>query len=229
MYPEVARSCGLRLRATMFSAPRCVNHHHAGDPIEQGQPNHSVLFQQAGRRGRASGLPGGVSYRSSQAQAPALGDTFRPLEVEVRAEGADGHARLSGDTWLDVHARIEAVRADIEANVKRLAECRSRLASTRVELANQRTVRQQLHDSAFARLQARLESLPVIEQAKGVLMAGTGCNPDEAFDILRRASQRTNVKVRDLAEAVVARASHGEKPDRSAGGVPPPCSKSLSP
>jgi AmiR/NasT family two-component response regulator len=72
-----------------------------------------------------------------------------------------------------------------------------------------RSERQALPDSAFARLQARLESLPVIEQAKGVLMAQAGCRPDEAFDILRRASQRMNVKVRDLAADIVRRASQG--------------------
>ena len=29
----------------------------------------------------------------------------------------------------------------------------------------------------------------MIEQAKGILMAWYGCTPDEAFDLLRRASQ----------------------------------------
>jgi ANTAR domain len=39
----------------------------------------------------------------------------------------------------------------------------------------------------------------VIEQAKGILMAQQGCGPDEAFELLRRASQRFNVPVRVLA------------------------------
>jgi AmiR/NasT family two-component response regulator len=33
-----------------------------------------------------------------------------------------------------------------------------------------------------------------------------GCDPDEAFDLLRRASQRSNVPVRVLAEQIVSRA-----------------------
>jgi len=41
--------------------------------------------------------------------------------------------------------------------------------------------------------------MPVIEQAKRILMAQHGCGPDEAFDLLRRASQRFNVPVRVLA------------------------------
>jgi AmiR/NasT family two-component response regulator len=68
----------------------------------------------------------------------------------------------------------------------------------------------------------------VIEQAKGVLMAQAGCRPDEAFDILRRASQRTNVKVRDLAADIVERASGGGRSSgghrRSAGNAEQPAS-----
>jgi hypothetical protein len=107
----------------------------------------------------------------------------------------------------DLQERLEAARLLVEGNLARLEESQSRLAATREDSAAARSRRQQLHDSVFARLQARLDTLPVIEQAKGVLMAQAGCQPDEAFDILRRASQRTNVKVRDLAADIVRRAS----------------------
>jgi ANTAR domain-containing protein/GAF domain-containing protein len=50
---------------------------------------------------------------------------------------------------------------------------------------------------------AQLDTTPVIEQAKGMLMAQQGCGPDEAFDLLRRASQRFNVPVRVLAARLV--------------------------
>src|SRR5215467_2948312 len=50
---------------------------------------------------------------------------------------------------------------------------------------------------------AQLDTMPVIEQAKGILMAQQGCGPDEAFDLLRRASQRFNVPVRALAARLV--------------------------
>jgi AmiR/NasT family two-component response regulator len=61
-----------------------------------------------------------------------------------------------------------------------------------------------LYHSAYARLRARLDTMPVIEQAKGILMAQQRCGPDEAFDLLRRASQRANVKVHVLAGQMVA-------------------------
>src|SRR5215469_14587675 len=52
---------------------------------------------------------------------------------------------------------------------------------------------------------AELDTMPVIEQAKGILMAQHGCGPEEAFDLLRRASQRFNVPVRVLAARLVER------------------------
>ena len=71
------------------------------------------------------------------------------------------------------------------------------------QIENGRSRQERLRDSAFARLQARLDSMPVIEQAKGVLMAQQRCGPDEAFDLLRRASQHANVKVSVLAARIV--------------------------
>ena len=52
-------------------------------------------------------------------------------------------------------------------------------------------------------LQEAMSSRAVIEQAKGVLMAEQGCGPDEAFELLRVASQRENVKIRDIAQRIV--------------------------
>jgi AmiR/NasT family two-component response regulator len=48
-----------------------------------------------------------------------------------------------------------------------------------------------------------------IEQAKGILMVRSRCDADRAFDILRRASQRQNVKLREIAHTIVANAVTG--------------------
>jgi hypothetical protein len=53
-----------------------------------------------------------------------------------------------------------------------------------------------MHDE---QLEEALQSRDVIGQAKGILMAREGIKADEAFDMLRRASQRLNVKLRDVA------------------------------
>ncbi|WP_394616858.1 ANTAR domain-containing protein [Lentzea sp. JNUCC 0626] len=42
-----------------------------------------------------------------------------------------------------------------------------------------------------------------IEQAKGLVMGARPCAPGEAFELLVRASQHTNVKLRDVATALV--------------------------
>jgi putative methionine-R-sulfoxide reductase with GAF domain len=49
-----------------------------------------------------------------------------------------------------------------------------------------------------------MESRAVIEQAKGVLMAQRGVDAQQAFDMLREASQRYNRKLRDIAAGIVA-------------------------
>jgi GAF domain-containing protein len=55
-----------------------------------------------------------------------------------------------------------------------------------------------------AHMQAAMVNRAAIEQAKGIIMAQNRCDPDAAFDILRRASQGRNVKIRDLAQELVA-------------------------
>lgn len=51
-------------------------------------------------------------------------------------------------------------------------------------------------------LEIALDSSRVIGMAMGVLMANKLCTADQAFDALRRASQETNRKLRDVAFAV---------------------------
>jgi transcriptional regulator with GAF, ATPase, and Fis domain len=52
-----------------------------------------------------------------------------------------------------------------------------------------------------------------IEQAKGMLMARSpGITADDAFGVLRRASQRENVKLRDIAKRLVSRKTLSAEP-----------------
>ncbi|WP_233223403.1 ANTAR domain-containing protein [Amycolatopsis sp. CA-128772] len=61
--------------------------------------------------------------------------------------------------------------------------------------------------AALERLHLRraVTSRDVIGQAKGILMQRQGITAEEAFDLLRRTSQRLNVKLVDLAETLAAR------------------------
>jgi transcriptional regulator with GAF, ATPase, and Fis domain len=58
------------------------------------------------------------------------------------------------------------------------------------------------HDMS-AGLSEAMKHRAVIEQAKGILMGAQGCDEDAAFEILVRASQRENVKLREVARRVV--------------------------
>jgi len=108
-----------------------------------------------------------------------------------------------GAPQTELTSRLNATRLEFNAQVRRFEDVTGRLQATFDQFRNGRPLRQKLHDSAFARLQARLDTMPVIEQAKGILMAQYRCGPEEAFDLLRRASQRANVKVSVLAEQMV--------------------------
>jgi GAF domain-containing protein len=68
-------------------------------------------------------------------------------------------------------------------------------------------------------LKEALKSRELIGEAKGILMAREGVTEDEAFEMLRRASQRANLKLRDIAQELVnkieARKPLGEPTDAS--------------
>jgi GAF domain-containing protein len=71
----------------------------------------------------------------------------------------------------------------------------------------------QIHEEAERReenLHAALASREIIGQAQGILMERERVSADQAFDILRRASQHLNQKLREVAQTLV---DTGEPPD----------------
>ncbi|MTV27306.1 GAF and ANTAR domain-containing protein [Nitriliruptoraceae bacterium ZYF776] len=113
----------------------------------------------------------------------ASGTAVGALNVFVRDPGS-----------LDEEDRTAARRLAVPAAAT-LANAR---AYRRAEL-----LRSQLAEAARSRA--------VIEQAKGIVMATRGCDADEAFAVLRELSQRTNQKLRTVADALVRRAG-GSRP-----------------
>ncbi|WET82572.1 ANTAR domain-containing protein [Amycolatopsis sp. QT-25] len=61
-------------------------------------------------------------------------------------------------------------------------------------------------------LRRALETLPVIEQAKGMLMLLRGWSAEQAFAALKTISQHTNVKLHDVATVIVAAGGYVEPP-----------------
>lgn len=64
-------------------------------------------------------------------------------------------------------------------------------------------------------LNQALESRDVIGQAKGILMAAQHCDADQAFDFMRQASQRENVKLRDIAQRIADSATKSSPTDHA--------------
>ncbi|GCD42061.1 ANTAR domain-containing response regulator [Streptomyces paromomycinus] len=64
-----------------------------------------------------------------------------------------------------------------------------------------------------AQLRQALDSRPVIDQARGILMATESCTAEQAWDILRQTSQHTNTKVYEVAGEVVASATGTAAPE----------------
>lgn len=79
------------------------------------------------------------------------------------------------------------------------------LASAVAALIHQ--VREREHLTTLAgQLEEALTSRAAIDQAKGIIMARYGCNPDHAFQRLVRVSRTQNIKLRELARVLVDQA-----------------------
>jgi len=64
----------------------------------------------------------------------------------------------------------------------------------------------------LAGMRAAMASRAVIEQAKGILMERHKVTEDQAFTQLSRASQNTNIKLRDVADELVRTGALPERP-----------------
>lgn len=71
-----------------------------------------------------------------------------------------------GDSHRHDAARLDAAWQEFDAQAQRFEQARARLVDTIEAIRKGRSQAEILHDSAFARLQARLESMPEVEQAR---------------------------------------------------------------
>jgi hypothetical protein len=140
-----------------------------------------------GTRPTESGVQSAVSYRLATA-APL---TDASLEGSLNSYATSPHA-------FDVEAREIGLVLAAHASVA---------AST----VHERTALEQLG----GQLHEALSSRDVIGQAKGILMERLRITPDDAFDALRRASQRLNLKLREIAQNLAETGEFADDTDRS--------------
>jgi GAF domain-containing protein len=118
-----------------------------------------------------------------------------PLRTETETIGA-----------LNLYSnRLEAFGDDDQVATVFVAHAASTLANA------------QAYHAAHAlseQLQEALASRAVIEQAKGMIMREQGCDADAAFERLKRESQNTNRKLRDVAQTLVDGATSAPRDQR---------------
>ncbi|MDV6289218.1 MULTISPECIES: GAF and ANTAR domain-containing protein [Streptomyces rochei group] len=85
----------------------------------------------------------------------------------------------------------------------------ARVFAERAADAVNEALRVERRQASAADVRTALLSRSVIDQAVGILMARERIDAHLAMERLRRASQHTNVKLRDLCDELVARASGG--------------------
>ncbi|MER7489141.1 ANTAR domain-containing protein [Streptomyces sp. NPDC126497] len=89
------------------------------------------------------------------------------------------------------------------------AEAQSRFVRYLARTEEERGRLERLEQEA-GQLRQALASRAVIDQAIGIVQAERRCAPDDAFQILVGISQRSNVKLREIAAALVRRAAAGD-------------------
>lgn len=126
------------------------------------------------------------AFADRGAQEGAGSSLSVPLVVHNRTVGA-----------LNLYSRAaHALTATDRARAARFADQTAAIVALAARLAE--------HRERGRHLEVALGSRSTIDQAMGVLMAQARVGPDEAFEILRRRSQDTNVKLRDVAAAILA-------------------------
>ena len=129
------------------------------------------------------------AFRKAAASHGILSTLSLPMVVNQQSVGA-----------MNLYARRERA---FSAEHREVAELFA--AQAAIALANAQAYWDARELSAG--LAEAMKSRAVIEQAKGVLMAAQRCSEDEAFAFLVNASQRENVKLRDIATRIMDNAS----------------------
>jgi GAF domain-containing protein len=146
---------------------------------------------QAARESRVYDVP---SYRTEERWGAFPSEALRhgvlaslSLPLAVRAESLGA---------LNLYARTEEPYTETAREIARLFAAHAAVAITNARIYDaSRRLTEQMQDA--------LRSRAVIEQAKGILMAERHCDEATAFDLLRGASQRENVKLREVAQRLV--------------------------
>jgi len=145
----------------------------------------------------ATGEPVSTDRLFGDARWPAL-TRETVFDAPPSAATIRGAAALPG-FWDEDGAFVLSVTLDRAPDAETMAVLRRYAKLTEMTLVVAETATAGDPDQMLDLLASRA----AIEQAKGAIMALRRCPPEEAWQTLRRASQEFNVKVRELAVALV--------------------------
>lgn len=143
-----------------------------------------------------------ADYTQAAVQRGALSSVSVPLTVDEKAavSAALNIYSTSPHAFDDTAVGTAITLADYAGSM---------LANMHAHDASRQLVRQ---------LSAALETRPIIDQAKGIVMRDRGCTADEAFDLLVAASQRSNRKLRLVAQDVVDSVTQSSPAHKASNG-----------
>ncbi|MFC9929557.1 ANTAR domain-containing response regulator [Streptomyces sp. NPDC127190] len=149
-------------------------------------------------------LPAGVTRVEADLAGVSFMDTAGLAFLDtLSAYGRRYGVAVTATGWRgQPHRVLELVSGDPAGPLH--AETPARPASA---VARERDEQLDVLRLEIEQLRHALDSRPVIDQARGILMAAHSCTPEQAWTILREASQRSNTKLRRVAAAVTASAS----------------------
>lgn len=154
---------------------------------------------------------GGTTYAESfpDPRWPNLGDRLgdsgvgSALSNHVEAEGSGRQRGLVGS--LNAYAGSPSA---FDGEAQEIGVVLAAHASLAIRSVSQREALAELGDQ----LHAALGSRDVIGQAKGILMERYRLTPEQAFDALRRTSQRLNVRLAEVAQTLTETGEYDDDP-----------------
>lgn len=113
--------------------------------------------------------------------------------------GVQGLPLRHGAQIIGVVSLLRMKPGQLDAHELATAQALTELAT--IGIVNERGMRER--DEVTRHLQTALNSRIAIEQAKGILAARRRCSIDDAFEVMRRYARNHNLRLHDLACAVV--------------------------
>lgn len=160
-------------------------------------PRSDPVVEPAGGDAAADQRDAQAQDRDDQAQDRDLAALVR--DADQRAATGDRDPGFP-DRFLAAGNRDDAAGDRADARADRLAARRDRERAAR---DGQRGDPPVAAVECGEDLQRTLESRTLVGQAQRLLMADDGLSSDEAFEVLRRASQARGVSVREVAEEMI--------------------------